>query len=417
MMRTVAGHIVGVVAGVRGIVAVLAVVVTAQAAPAATTAPRPDLTIPVGSVRATGGKLVGSFAVTTTRVRAPASTAMLVLRHKGADHVLRRFAVAPLRAGRKRTVTVRLPLSLHALPAGSYAVRVCADGRAAVKERSERNNCRRLLLLRVPSTTGPAPGFTPTPAPQPSPAQQPTTTTPTPPPEPPCSTPACAPVAYTPKTVFTIADSGGKYWVYVPDEYDDTHSTPAKLLVWLHGCGAASSSDIYTVADYWQDGYIAIAPDGAENACWNMDTHPARVLTAIADVQRRFNIAPKRVVVGGYSSGGDLAYRTAFYNARTFAGVLAINTAPFQDTGSTQAQSLAAAAWKFNVLHVAHLSDDAYPIEGVRNEIDAMKAAGFPVTYVERAGGHYEPEPDGTYSAIQHDLVEPGMALNWTAPD
>ncbi len=64
-------------------------------------------------------------------------------------------------------------------------------------------------------------------------------------------------------------------------------------------------------------------------------------------MKTHFNIDPRRVILGGYSSGGDIAYRTAFYNANSFAGVLAVNTSPFRDTGSSQQDSLAAAAWKF----------------------------------------------------------------------
>ena len=38
----------------------------------------------------------------------------------------------------------------------------------------------------------------------------------------------------------------------------------------------------------------------------------------------------------------------------------------------------------------AHLQDTVYPIAGVRNETDAMVAAGFPLTRVEVDGGHYD---------------------------
>jgi poly(3-hydroxybutyrate) depolymerase len=114
------------------------------------------------------------------------------------------------------------------------------------------------------------------------------------------------------------------------------------------------------------------------------------VLAAIADMKTHFNIDPRSVILGGYSSGGDLTYRTAFYNADSFAGVLVVNSSPFRDTGSSQAASLAAASWKFNVVHLAHLQDTVYPIAGVRNETNAMVSAGFPLTRVERDGSHYD---------------------------
>ncbi|MDQ1724064.1 MAG: endoglucanase [Frankiaceae bacterium] len=42
------------------------------------------------------------------------------------------------------------------------------------------------------------------------------------------------------------------------------------------------------------------------------------------------------------------------------------------------------------MVHLAHLQDTSFPIAGVRNETDAMVAAGFPLTRVEVDGGHYD---------------------------
>ena len=60
-----------------------------------------------------------------------------------------------------------------------------------------------------------------------------------------------------------------------------------------------------------------------DGGCWDVNADPARVMAAIADVEDKLNIDRRRVVIGGYSSGGDLSYRTAFYNAYTFSGLLA----------------------------------------------------------------------------------------------
>jgi predicted esterase len=142
-----------------------------------------------------------------------------------------------------------------------------------------------------------------------------------------------------------------------------------------------------------------------------------QVLAAIANVKTHFNINPRRVILGGYSSGGDLAYRTAFYNAGMFAGVLAENTSPFRDTGSTQSASLAAATWKFHVVHLAHTEDETYPIAGVRNETDAMAAAGFPITRIERPGTHYDSDAGDTET--NHDvrtLLLPHLNDPWLSP-
>jgi pimeloyl-ACP methyl ester carboxylesterase len=164
------------------------------------------------------------------------------------------------------------------------------------------------------------------------------------------------PIPYMKNQPFTV-DSGTENYVYVPTAYDDTHQTPITLLIWLHGCGGMSSGDIWTVSPGGSQSWISLAVGGQEGNCWDVDNDPARVLAALADIKTHFNIAPRAVVLGGYSSGGDLTYRTAFYNADLFAGVLVENSSPYRDTGSTQSASLAAASWKLNTVHLAHLQD------------------------------------------------------------
>lgn len=217
-----------------------------------------------------------------------------------------------------------------------------------------------------------------------------------------------APVNYTPDTPFKLGD----YWIDVPANYDASNQTPTELLVWSHGCGGQSKYDIY---DYqWTPGhtaYIEIAVDGREGGCWDMSSDPARVLAAIADVKTHFNIDPLRVVLGGYSSGGDLSYRVAFTASTQIAGVLAENTSPFRDTGLTQDQALAA-PFRFHVEHLAHTQDTTYPIATVRSETDAVKAAGFPLQRIERPGTHYDANTVKDFQT----LLLPYLDAGWTSP-
>ncbi len=105
--------------------------------------------------------------------------------------------------------------------------------------------------------------------------------------------------------------------------------------------------------------------DGREGDCWNPDTDQAKLLAAIADVESHFLIDRHRVILGGYSSGGDLSY----------------------------------------------------PIAGVRQETDAMAAAGFPITRIERPGTHYDDDTDTT--GTDHDLrtlLLPHIDDGWRSP-
>ena len=185
----------------------------------------------------------------------------------------------------------------------------------------------------------------------------------------------------------------------------------------MHGCGGTAYGDAWSASPGGAQSWLTVSVGGRDGACWNVNTDSTLVLAALADIKKRVNVDPRRVVIGGYSSGGDMAYRTAFYNAGSFAGVIAENTSPFRDTGSTQAASIAAASWKLNVAQLAHLSDETYPITGVRAETDALRTAGFPMTRIERAGTHWD--PDTTSSGTDYDLrtyLLPFIDAGWLAP-
>jgi predicted esterase len=274
------------------------------------------------------------------------------------------------------------------LPDGSFPLQACADSSGTIRESSETNNCRQVGAIRIGSSSSSVPPN---------------------------------PIAFSKETVFTLDSPQSNYWIFVPSSYDDTHRTPTELFIWLHGCGGQGSGDIYTISPGGAgQSYISVALGGREGECWDTapgHTDQGKVLAAITSVESHFNIDPHRVVIGGYSSGGDLAYRTAFYHSNLFAGLLAENTTPFRDTGSTQSASLAAATFKFHVVHLAHTEDESYPIATVRSETDALAAAGFPMQRIERPGTHYDNSTAD--SGTDHDLqtlLLPHLNDGWRSP-
>jgi pimeloyl-ACP methyl ester carboxylesterase len=381
----------------------------------------PTLTISAGSVTTTGGKLKGSATVHNggDPITRPVYLTLLV-ELSGADRLLKRTHVKGLGPGSSHTFGFAQALPSN-LPIGHHQIWACASRSAALPTPSPHGGCR-----AVGSVTVPVPRLSPTPSPTPAPVP---VETPTKIQGGPISTVPTAPITYEKEVPLLVADQDGDYYVDVPSSYDAANQTPTALLVWLHGCGGESSGDIYTVSpetvgpqERPRD-WISIAVGGREGDCWEPNTDQRLVLNAIADVETHFNVDRHRVILGGYSSGGDLSYRLAFYDADQFAGVLAENTSPFRDTGSTEAASLAAAAWKFHVVHLAHLQDDVYPIAGVREETDAMIAAGFPLERIEVDGGHYD-EPGAvenghTVPGTDADLVNyllPHIDDGWRSP-
>jgi hypothetical protein len=386
---------IGVRAALIGLVVAAAMAGGSSAVAKRRPVPRADLVVSGGSVQVRGGRLRGSFVVRNVGTsRAGPSWAALTIRTPDHPRAAGGFHLSPLDRFASSVVAVSVGVPAG-LPNGAFALQACADSHGTVKERSETNNCRRVGTITI------APAPTPTPTPTPTGSSVPPN-----------------PVPFSKDTVFTLNSPESNYWIDVPGSYDETHRTPTELFVWFHGCGGEASGDIYTISPGGNDQhYISVAVGGREDACWDPNTDQQKVLAAIADVESHFNVDPHRVVIGGYSSGGDLAYRTAFYHASLFAGLLAENTTPFRDTGSSQSASLAAAAWKFNVVHLAHTEDDVYPIETVRTETDAMSAAGFPIQRIERPGHHYD---DSTaVSGTDHDLqtlLLPHLNDGWRSP-
>jgi dienelactone hydrolase len=387
----------------------------------------PDLKIAKGSLATANGVITGSFFVKNAgKGRSKRSLAVVLVAAPRKPAVVQIYAVRSLKPGatEEEAVSESVP---SGVPAGRFAIRACGDYKHTVKQTSNKNDCKQVGTVTVSSgPTGPTgPGSTVPPD----------------------------PANLAPDTPAFFADGLGQYggvqnnadltsgyWADVPTSYDATNQTPTTLLVWLHGCYGQAKYDISDVSENASESrdYVAIAlqgPDGGADpypACWNPGADEAKVLTDITQAETRFNINRRRVIIAGYSSGGDLAYRTIFENADTFAGILAINTSPYRDTGKSLADLMASAAWKFNIVQIAHASDDTYPPggsagdPGVTATINQLKQAGYPVDYLIRPGHHYDndtcpPDPPGpscigtTYD-IQHYLLPHVDADGWLAP-
>lgn len=364
----------------------------ACSAPAATT--QRDLGVEEGSITHAGYYLSGTFTVTNAGKPTPGTRAEL--RVVGPKSVtVAEFRVAPLPTGVDHRIDVQS--LLPTLPTGEYAIRACTTGTDAVSDPNPSNDCLDVGTMTISENF--------------------------------CNTTACDP-RDLPRGISTrTADSSGGYQAWIPTDHDGTYA----LLIWLHGCGGHSAEDTEAVRDRWGYGYITLAPEGAGGECWepenpaNAQRNALRVLNAVRFALVHFDIDPKRVVVGGYSSGGELAYKAAFESAETFAGVLAFNTQPFHSHDTHGTREAPAVDRKFTIVHIAHTDDDAYPIADVKSDIDALRAAGFPIVFNELAGHHWVPDnqpddrpcdggPEATMCKIQQLLIKEHMDDSWVAP-
>lgn len=329
-------------------------------------APRADLKVTTGDVSASGLRVTGTFTVRNTGTKlAPATSAAVKVDGRRARSV----ATPALAPGQQATVRFRARAG-----GGRHTVSVCADRRGKVRERRERNNCRRLGKVVIESTSVPA-----------------------------------NPVAYTPGSVFRIGTSPTEYWMYVPPAYDDSHRTPTRLVVFVHGCGGTGEEYATIIKDQVDDlDYLVMTPGlGKDGQCWDPTADAGALLGSIADAKDRFNVDPQRVVLGGYSSGSTLAGQVAFEHAKDFAGLMVIPGRPFW-SDDNRAELIAGADWKLNVAWRAHTDDEYYPIATLRADKRALNDAGFPLAFSEVGGDHAFTEADLDYVF--------GKAAAWKAP-
>lgn len=218
----------------------------------------------------------------------------------------------------------------------------------------------------------------------------------------PAETPAATPdPGPAPTKQCTVSkDANGFFWrsstksdyvAYVPASYSPT--TPMRLIVGLHGCSDNAMNFATWGVNPWENRAtqdhigISVSGESGNNKCWSMGVDDDKVLAAIADISSCFWVDQSKIVVAGYSSGGQLAYRVGLKHADKFAGILIENSGLYA-AGLPSADLLAGAAWKLNIAHRASTSDSVFPIAKVKGDWAATTAAGFPIATSEVSGGH-----------------------------
>ena len=154
----------------------------------------------------------------------------------------------------------------------------------------------------------------------------------------------CPPLANVARVTSTL--DHGHQTFFVPLHYETNYAYP--LIVWLHSPGGDENELKQIMPWVSQRNYVAVCPRGtlaahhyhpsARGATWSQnDDHiilaQERIIKSVRDAQRRFHVAPSRIFIAGYQSGGTMAFRTAMNFPEIFAGALSIG-GPFP-TGNT----------------------------------------------------------------------------------
>jgi hypothetical protein len=383
-------------------------------ASAASAAKPAQLVVAKGSAQLVGSKLIGWFVVANrggTR-SVPTAATVRVLGGEPPSRVLviwtpRRVTIPSLSPSHAHRVRISAAVS-DKFGAERRPIRACvadscrAIGLLTVKDKWQRRHPAGSPAARSPSATTTAP----------APAELGNDIAP-----PPISTVPTDPIAHPVDEPFLVDAGTASYYAFVPASYDPSNQTATPLLVWAHGCSGEAEGEAWVVDPDGEDpqDWLTLSLAGRESPgdeCWVPSVDEAKVMTAIADFETHFNVDRRRLILGGYSSGGDLAYRTGFRHSSTFAGLLIANSSPFRDTQSTQAESLGAATTKFHIVHLAHAQDTTYRLGEVEPEIAAVRTAGFPVEFLVRPGQHYDSHTDEDIRTYLLPHIDDG----WVAP-
>ncbi len=187
------------------------------------------------------------------------------------------------------------------------------------------------------ASTSPSPS--PSPAPSPSPSPSPSTSTST----------STAPSPSPPRGAYDPLPFGGPRPVtlYVPTKY--APSTPAPLVILLHGYGSSGDATgaYLGLRDVAESRTVLYAhPDGtvdshgrafwnATDTCCNFDHSPvddsAYLAALVREIEQRYAVDPKRIYFAGHSNGGFMSYRMACDHADLVAGIASVAGAMWTD--------------------------------------------------------------------------------------
>lgn len=157
---------------------------------------------------------------------------------------------------------------------------------------------------------------------------------------------------------------------------------PRALLVALHGAGSGGArGGLYAIRGAWTvPGLVIVAPAAAGSAWTLRPTDVRFVDRALRRAFARCRVDPRRVAVGGFSSGAGMTLWLGLANGDLFRGVIALSGGgglPDERVGKPS-------------VFVAHgTRDDVIPVElGGDAVVRELRDDGYDVTYRRFRGGH-----------------------------
>lgn len=148
------------------------------------------------------------------------------------------------------------------------------------------------------------------------------------------TTPSDPPVALSLGSIQRETRHASPHALFVPMHYEPNYAYP--LLVWLHGTGDDERQLQRVMPLISLRNYVAVGPRGVSRSeerralhDWRQDEGSINraensVFNCIDLVSDRFNVAPHRVFLAGFGTGGTMAFRLGLRHPDRFAGVLSL---------------------------------------------------------------------------------------------
>jgi len=181
--------------------------------------------------------------------------------------------------------------------------------------------------------------------------------------------------------------------LFAPLHYEPGYAYP--LLIWLHGHDADERHLMRVMPMISMRNYVAIAPRGTatlptgrfgwEQSEEHVVAAEQRVLDCLQIAEHKLHVASHRVFLGGFDSGGTMAFRVAMDHPRRFAGVLSLG-GPFP-SGDRPFRNLPDAR-KLSIFLAAGRDSTSHPPERVCDDLRLFHTAGLSVTLRQYPCGH-----------------------------
>jgi len=190
------------------------------------------------------------------------------------------------------------------------------------------------------------------------------------------------------QSIVRASDQPGlPYTLFAPLHYEPNYAYP--LVIWLHGPGDDERQLLRVMPLVSMRNYVSVGPRAPRAMAGDQPGHQwptsgvglgtaaQSVFECLEIVKQKFHVAPHRVFLAGYQSGGTMAFRVGLAHPRRFAGILSLG-GPFP-TGDTPLAHLKEA--RGLPLFIAQgRSSEIYPVETTCDELRLFHAAGMHVT-------------------------------------